>query len=216
MTAVFRERWQFLEPYFRGKTVLDIGPAELVGTSNRHKLEKTWLHARIKSVAAHVVGLEKNPEQVEALTRLGYNIVQGDAESFDLGAQFDVVFAGELIEHLSNPGLFLECAKRHLKPDGVLLLTTPNRFSAAHFVSAFMRNRIPEYEKAIAKHVCYFDENSLRDLLIRHGFSGIAVHYAEWVGKPIRSKGARILNAFLRKYRPKFLRIILVAAHPDG
>ena len=137
--TIYKTRWEFIEPYVCGKKVLDIGPAELRGTTQDLDKVKGWLHGQIMSAAASCLGLEKSIEQVQALQKMGYNIIQGDAEAFDMGDAFDVIFAGELIEHLSNPGLFLECVKRHLRPEGVMLLTTPNRFSASHFLSAFLK-----------------------------------------------------------------------------
>lgn len=38
----------------------------------------------------------------------------------------DVIFAGEIIEHLNEPHFFLKECKRVLKEDGTLILTTPN------------------------------------------------------------------------------------------
>jgi 2-polyprenyl-3-methyl-5-hydroxy-6-metoxy-1,4-benzoquinol methylase len=154
---VFRTRWAFIKSYVVNKTVLDVGPAELVGTVHRDK-EERWLHKKIAAVAARVVGLEISEEQVQALRGMGYEVRWGNAEDFDLGEEFDVVLAGELIEHLSNPGRFLDCARRHLRPGGVLLLTSPNRFSALEFLKVFRRGVAPVYNKAIAKHVLYFDE----------------------------------------------------------
>lgn len=210
--TIYTTRWAFIEPYVRGKKVLDIGPAELRGTTQDPEKVKWWLHGQIASAASSVVGLEKSDVQALALREMGYNIRHGDAESFDLGETFDVINAGELIEHLSNPGLFLESVKRHLKPDGFLVLTTPNRFSASHFINALLKNEIPAYEKSIAKHVFYFDEVSLRDLLTRHGFSQVTLAYCEWVGKPKSGVKSKVLNSLLRRFRPKFLRILLVAA----
>jgi len=213
---VYRTRWAFIKPFVVDKTVLDIGPAELVGTINRDK-EERWLHKKIASVATRVVGLEINEEQVSALRAMGYDIRQGDAEDFDLGERFDIVVAGELVEHLSNPGRFLECARRHLHPGGILLLTTPNRFSAGAFLTVLRRNRVPSYEKPIAKHVMYFDEDSIRSLLTRHGFTNISVSYYEWVGAPPKGLWVRLVNVLLRRFRPSLLSGLLVAAHaPAG
>jgi SAM-dependent methyltransferase len=209
--TVYRTRWEFIELFVRGKTVLDVGPAELVGTVNKFK-EDRWIHKRVAAVANKVVGLEINEEQVEALVREGYDIRYGDAESFNLKELFDVVLAGEVIEHLSNPGMFLECAKRHLKPKGVLLLTTPNRFNFTQFFQVMKTGCIPLYKKPLAKHVFFFDENSLKDLLIRHGFTQIVIDYYEAVGETPKRLMTRILNRFLRRYRPMFLPGLLVSA----
>ncbi len=207
----YRTRWDFVKSYVENKKVLDVGSAELVGTVHRSK-EERWLHKKIVSVANKVVGLEINEEQVLALRDMGYDIRLGDAESFDLGETFDVIVAGELIEHLSNPGKFLDCARRHLRPNGVLLLTTPNRFGALVFLKVLQRGRVPSYNKPISKHVMYFDEDSIKSLLNRYGFLDIIVSYYEAVGALPEDLKTRLLNAFLRRYRPVFLSGILVSA----
>jgi 2-polyprenyl-3-methyl-5-hydroxy-6-metoxy-1,4-benzoquinol methylase len=213
MSLVYKTRWDFIEPYVQGKSVLDIGPAELMGTINQRKLQGS-IHHRIYTVAERVVGLEKATEQVHALRDMGYNILEGDAEDFDLGQMFDVIVAGELIEHLSNPGRFIECVRRHLKPDGVFLLTTPNRFDAILLLSALFHNTIPTYTKPMSKHVAYYDQSCLLDLLRRHGFSRFTVAYYEYVGQPSGSLVLRTLKAFLSRFRPRFLAGLMVAAQP--
>lgn len=45
---------------------------------------------------------------------------------FVAGKDFDVVFAGEIIEHVINPEHMLDEIRRVLAPDGHLVLTTPN------------------------------------------------------------------------------------------
>lgn len=211
MKMVYKTRWEFIEPYVRGKRVLDIGPAELMGTIHRHKLQES-IHKRIVTVAQKVIGLEKNAGQVRALQKLGYEILEGDAEKFSLDEVFDVIVAGELIEHLSNPGAFLDCARQHLRPDGMLLLTTPNRFGALVFLCTLLHNSIPSYNKPIAKHVAYYDENCLRDLLHRHGYTRFTVAYYEWVGSPTFNFKTKALDALISRLRPRFLPGLMIAA----
>lgn len=204
-------RWGFVREWVENKKVLDIGPAELTGTENPHKLENS-MHLKIRSVASSISGLEKSRVQVEALTKLGYQMEQGDAEDFNLDQKFEVVFAGELIEHLSNPGTFLDNVRQHLLDDGVLILTTPNRFDAVTFASYFRRNLILSYNKPIAKHVAYYDENCLSDLLVRHGFDLCEIGYYEWVGMPRREWKTQLFINFLKKYRIQYLPGLMVVA----
>ena len=214
MKMVYKTRWEFIEPFVFGKKVLDVGPAELIGTIHRHK-EQESIHKRIATVSQKVIGLEKNKEQVQALQRLGYHIIEGDAEEFRLNELFDVIVAGELIEHLSNPGAFLECARRHLEPDGILVLTTPNRFSASVFLSALLHNNIPSYNKPIAKHVAYYDENCFQDLLRRHGYGRFTIAYYEWIGIPNPNLKIKFLNTILRCLHPQFSAGLMIAAHME-
>lgn len=209
-----KTRWEFIEPYVCEKDVLDIGPAELMGTTNKDKL-KNSIHYNISCVAKKLLGLEKNIEQVEPLQQMGYNIRHGNAEQFDLNEDFDVIVAGELIEHLSNPGLFLDCARKHLRKDGVFLLTTPNRFSLPEITAILVHNYITNYNKDIAKHVTCYDENLLKALLSRHGFTDFNVVYYEWVGRPTSNYTLRLLNAFSRHCRPSLLSGLMIAARKE-
>jgi len=45
---------------------------------------------------------------------------------FDFEAQYNVVLAIEVIEHLENPFHFIRTLKKHLKPGGFIIMSTPN------------------------------------------------------------------------------------------
>ena len=57
----------------------------------------------------------------------GYpHLLKADAQDFTTEKQYDLVFAGEVLEHVYNPdGLLASCALA-LRPLGYLVLTTPN------------------------------------------------------------------------------------------
>lgn len=84
---------------------------------------------------------------------------------------FDSIVAGELIEHLKEPELFLVEANRLLKKAGTLIITTPNKGS--------LINRIfHNYEKPNAPlHFSVFNEKELRKLLEKNGFNFKEVHF---------------------------------------
>ncbi len=211
---IYASRWEFLEPRIRGRAVLDVGPAELVGTVNRDKMDH-WLHGRMSRAATRLVGLEANAEQIAPLRALGYDLRLGDAETFSLGEKFEAIVAGELIEHLSNPGLFLDRARDHLLPAGRLLLTTPNRFSILANYRLLRTGRVPRYEKDLAKHVAYFDSDALGSLLERHGFRVEEVAYCQWVGKPSGGRLARGLVRWASRWRPAALPTLMMVASSD-
>lgn len=74
--------------------------------------------------------------------------------------------AGELIEHILNPGLFLNCARTHLKDDGKLVLTTPN----ANCLIYFLENLLLGKEIDNPDHVAIYTATTLSLLLKKCGF----------------------------------------------
>lgn len=143
--------------------VLDIGCAD----HSSEKAEKDiWLHKHLYKKTDHVLGMDILQSEVDKLCDMGYNVTQGNAEEFDLGKKFDVINAGELIEHLSNPGRFLERCKEHLKDGGKLILTAPNAWYLPYMISVLLRGRPP----LNFQHTCWYDQGTLTQLLERHGF----------------------------------------------
>ena len=212
--STYEHRLDFLRRYVADKNVLEIGPAELVGTINRDKLER-WPHQIIKDLAKSLTGLEKNLQQVSALQELGYKIFHGDAEDFNLGKRYDVIFAGEVIEHLSNPGQFLQCARNHLHPGGILLITTPNRFNLRALKSIILENRVQKYRKLIDGHVAYYDVWSLEHLLEREGFSIVELGYYLWFSdSKSDNRLTTLIYSFLKRFRCDLLPGIVVTATP--
>src|SRR6476469_1175877 len=121
------ERTTFLLERCRARRVLHLGCLDW--PIQRERLANgTWLHGKLTEVAAELVGIDLASEAISEVQSQGYghNIHIGDAEHLDEVAsrfgRFDVVVAGELIEHLNNAGLFLESAKTVLGPDGRLLI----------------------------------------------------------------------------------------------
>lgn len=130
------DREEFIIERCAGKKVLHIGCCATPAC--REESEKgTLLHLNLAKSASELWGLDMSREDITFLQDQYQieNLVVGDAElidkSFPPGA-FDVIVAGELIEHLRNPGLFLVGAPRPFGPR-----RHDNRFSS-------QRDRIPK------------------------------------------------------------------------
>lgn len=151
-------RFEAIRPYVEGKSVLDLGCVS-------GNWRKDWLHALIAGVAKESVGVDLDAASVEKLNAKGYSFIQGNAESLHLGRKFDVVFAGEILEHLTNFRGFFESAHEHLNPDGRLVLTTPNAFGISNFIY-----RMGDKGRTHHEHTCWFCKDTLRQLVERHAF----------------------------------------------
>ena len=191
------DRFNWIVKQCADKRVLDVGACgvrkEYVG--NPH----LWVHAAIAEVASGAVGIDISGEMVEYIRRRGYDVRVGDAEDFDLNETFDVVHAGSLIEHLSNPGRFLDCAREHLDNGGRLVLTTPN---GQHPRSWLFGHSSPG-------HLQLYNLDILERLLRRHGFRIVERRYLDVMPNPTL-KGS-LYTAFLHLL-PQFSIALGVAA----
>lgn len=135
------DRNDYLASKCAGQRVLDIGCVDH-DARKAAELGDAWLHRRLAAVASSIVGTDRLGEQVAALNSQGFEIVRADAENFDLGEKFDVIVAGDIIEHLSNVGSFLESAKRHMGTDTRLIVTTVNPFDVEQMMQVLLRGHV--------------------------------------------------------------------------
>lgn len=90
----------------------------------------------LSRLGADVTGVDAAPENIEAarahaaLSGLAIDYRAGEIADQGLG-QYDIVSCMEVIEHVVDPAAFVGELARHLKPDGLLLLSTPNRTAAS-------------------------------------------------------------------------------------
>ena len=107
-----------------GKTTLDVGCGAGL------------LCEPLARLGGAVTGVDAAPENIDAakahaaLSGLPINYRAGEIAAQGLG-QFDVVTCMEVIEHVMDPPAFVAELVRHLRPDGLLLLSTPNRTASS-------------------------------------------------------------------------------------
>lgn len=159
------DRIAYLEQRCSGKRVLDIG---CVAHDVARMKSPLWLHGRLAAVASECLGVDVLAEGVEAMCRLGF-----DGVAHDLGtglgpiaerAPFDVVVAGELIEHVESVDMLFRTARDALVPGGELILTTPNPY-APDRVRAHQLGLV--YENV--DHILFAFPSGIAELAERHG-----------------------------------------------
>ena len=146
-----------------GPDVLDIGCSGHIVRPNR----PDWLHGRLRQ-QYRVTGIDISESNIALMRSLGFDDIHvQSADTFELGKQYNTIVAGEVIEHLSNPGQFLARARKHLLPGGRLVLSTPYGFSLMYSVYAV--NHFPRTCEN-AEHTCWFCPSTLKELAKREGF----------------------------------------------
>jgi ubiquinone/menaquinone biosynthesis C-methylase UbiE len=111
-------RYRFAKDFAHGKRVLDIACGEGYGAA-----------ALARAGAASMIGVDISPDICQhAQDKYGLDARPGDAQAIPLQDQsIDLVVSFETIEHVNDPAAFLgECA-RVLVPEGMLIVSTPNR-----------------------------------------------------------------------------------------
>lgn len=89
------------------------------------------------------------------------------------GNTFDLIFAGEVIEHLVDTDFFLKEMNRILKIKGKLILTTPNLASLENRVRLFfgVYPAWVDYRLGGAGHIRAYTFSTLKKQLSGHGFT---------------------------------------------
>jgi len=108
----------------KGKSVLHLG---FVEHSPEYINKVSWKHAAIASVASRLVGIDIAEDGVHAARKLGYESYVLDVTgSESLGETFDVVIAGDIIEHLMSLDSLYAFSKKHMDAKSKVFISTPN------------------------------------------------------------------------------------------
>lgn len=188
--------FEILGPLVDGKRVLDVG---CIGHNFQHRKKiGTFYQDELSSRAAFCQGLDILEHSVNEARAAGYNVVLGNAETYSEPDFYDCIFAGELIEHLSNPGQFLDHARVNLVDDGVLVLTTPNTFSWSRLIRVL--GRLTNEPPQNPEHTCYFTPLTLGELCTRHGFKIAALYYSDYDYGKVRRGAFRSISLKLNSW----------------
>ena len=203
---ILKHRWDPVIPYIKG-SVLDIG---CVGMgSNDIMGGDDFIHAKIKELADECVGLDVNQGGVDMLNKNGFNVICKDAqEPYDLNKKFDVVLSEENIEHISNLKTYLENVKRHMKDNGLFIITTPNILCIDFMIHRFVFKK----PRANPTHTHYHIEDSIKCLLESNGFEIVRVDMFQAINWKIQNFGGKLMFFLARIFPKQFARNMLIVA----
>jgi len=137
------------------------------------------LARRIRPACRYLAGVELDPEAAKEGARFFDQPVVGDlldGISGPFRERFDVIVAGDVLEHLPRPEDLLSALRPLLKTDGVLLLSLPNianatvRFGLLFGRFAYARRGILD-----RTHLRFFTQATGRALLEGNGYRVVSV-----------------------------------------
>ncbi len=192
-----------------GKRVLHLGCTNAPYTA-QSLADGSLLHLRLRDVAGELHGVDIDRPGLDALASRGVtHLHAGDvgdiAPELIAAGPFDVVIAGEIVEHLTNPGTFLRHVQKVMSPQTRLLVSTVNAYCGFRLAQYFVRGRGGHAEPVHPDHVAYYSQATLARLLTAEGF----VVTDQWFydlgaeHRPYTRWAVRGINAVLTRLAPQ-------------
>jgi len=159
-----------LEHVGSGERVLDVGCGE------------GRFAAELARAGAEVVGIDVAAEPLRRARalhpELDLRLVRAEAAWPLRDASFDVVWAGEVIEHIADTAGWLSEVRRVLRPGGALLLSTPDHGRLRMLRWALDPRTFEAHFDPRTDHLRFYTRRALTELLEDFGFSDVAVRSA--------------------------------------
>jgi SAM-dependent methyltransferase len=190
------QRLDFIREVCKGKKVLHLGCTNYPYTQEAIDSDML-LHFELEKIADKVYGFDYDQAGLDILAEHGtadlYRADLQKLEDVELNETFDVIIAGEMIEHLNNPGLFLEGIKRFMNDKTLLVITTINAYCGMRFWIYGLRGKKGSVEPVHPDHVAYYSYSTLGLLLARHDLHTEKFMFYD-LGKEHRQHNRWILN----------------------
>jgi 2-polyprenyl-6-hydroxyphenyl methylase / 3-demethylubiquinone-9 3-methyltransferase len=150
-----------------GEDVLDVGCAE-----GRFTTE-------LQRAGARVVGIDVAAEPLRRARALHPELdvrLLADAGPWPLAdASFDVVWAGEVLEHVLDTAAWLSEVRRVLRSGGSLMVSTPAHGPLTLLRLALCRRAFAQHFDPRSDHLRFYSRQTLTQLIREFGFDGIQV-----------------------------------------
>jgi 2-polyprenyl-3-methyl-5-hydroxy-6-metoxy-1,4-benzoquinol methylase len=146
---------QLIEGHRKPSTILDVGCN--IGTFVSVAQARGWAST----------GVDLNREAVE-YGRAGSDLNLLTLDEFESGSvqQFDVIHSSDTVEHFTDPVGVMRYYASKLKPDGLLVVSTPNYDSRLCKI----------FQLKPTEHLFLFNQHSLKFMLDSIGLSVVATH----------------------------------------
>lgn len=164
----FTVRREFLLAHVEaGQSALDVGCGEGL------------FSAALLDAGLSVIGIDVAEEPLRrgraARADLDLRVIDSAAAWPLQDASFDVVWAGEVIEHVHDTAGWLSEVRRVLRPKATLLISTPNHTPLGLARLAFDRRAFARHFDPRADHLRFYSAGTLTSILEDFGFDLVSV-----------------------------------------
>jgi hypothetical protein len=136
-------RMDYIESLVIGKRIIHLGCADHVSSIQKKLARNKWFHKRLADRADRCLGVDINPEGIEAMKRLGYedvmlaDLVRDPLPPEIRSSRWDYMILGEIVEHQDNPVSFLGAIREKCR--GIvdrIIVSAPHAFRHSNFTAA--------------------------------------------------------------------------------
>ena len=167
---VYFGRQDFVIAYAMGKKVLHLGCVDQGLAEEKYNIG-IYMHARLHAVCSDLWGIDLDEPGIRWMEKMGWKqLLIGNIEELAPSSplfmqDFDLLVLSEVIEHLDNPGRFLQTIRPLFRPQTELLITTPNAMRFQNFLSNYQRTEVVHPD-----HNFWFSFHTLKRLLTKNGY----------------------------------------------
>lgn len=167
--------------------IIHLGCCDHIELIDRKIAEGRWLHKSLMEASKNVVGFDINKEAIEYVRNIGYNnvhfadiisekdIAKRYLEQENIKQKWDYLIAGEIIEHVDNPTLFLSEIKKQYKDTiDKIIVTVPNAFSLQNIKFALVGQ-----ECINTDHRFWFTPYTISKILYQAGITVEEIYFAD-------------------------------------
>jgi SAM-dependent methyltransferase len=191
------DRLDYLTSVCKGRRILHVGCADAPLAIERINAGQL-LQQRVEKVATEVIGIDISEESIQLLQENGIVSVRVmDAEQMSFDRKFEVILAGDVLEHVSNPGLFLKQIPELLEPNGELIIAVPHAFTLLA-----LKVWLSQKESVHKDHCFYYSPKVLTQLCARYGLLPTKLSYTVQPRTTGESKLYCTFRDLLIRWRP--------------
>lgn len=215
------QRVDYLLARARGRRVLHLGCTNAPYTDQSLQ-DGSLLHLKLREVAADLHGTDLDAAGLAALAALGVtNLHEGDLVALRSTLSpmpFDLVIAGEIIEHVPDAGAFVRSTRAVMGPQSTLIVSTVNAYCAFRLAQYAVRGRRGHAEPVHPDHVAYYSQSTLAHLLRQSGMevTGRAFYDIGREHLPYVRRSLALLNRVATSLAPQLADGIIVEARWPG
>lgn len=152
------------------------------------------LTRRLKANGALIDGVESDQIYIDLARPYCENIFSGDLnriETLNLGLEYDIIVAADILEHLVDPEYVLSKLKTYLKKDGLLVVSLPN-VANIYVRMSLLFGRFNYHSKGLLDktHLHFYTIKTASDMLAKTGW--------KITGKNVTAIPLAIVFPFLR------------------